>query len=184
MLARMRLRIRSIASLSPSSVSRHKSGSAAMSGSSARKTFADGADESGGLFLLPGREGRRRGRDVGLAHGGASPEQGGCLPPEGVCRLDRSKHIVPPPLAARDHLDPLTASAHTISRMSARYFSSRFRRLVVPLHGQHASYRHRVAQCGFNATLTVIQLRQRSQRPLILDRSQCCYAASPPQSPP
>ena len=38
--------------------------------------------------------------------------------------------------------------------MSALYFSSRFRRLVVHLHGQHASHRHRVAQCGFNATLT------------------------------
>jgi hypothetical protein len=40
--------------------------------------------------------------------------------------------------------------------MSALYFSSRFHRLVVHLHGQHASHRHRVAQCGFNATLTVL----------------------------
>jgi hypothetical protein len=38
--------------------------------------------------------------------------------------------------------------------MSALYLCSRFHRLVVHLHGQHASHRDRVAQCGFNATLT------------------------------
>jgi hypothetical protein len=46
--------------------------------------------------------------------------------------------------------------------MSALYLCSRFHRLVVHLHGQHASHRDRVAQCGFNATLTTIRgfLRQ------------------------
>ena len=43
------------------------------------QALADGADESGGLLLLPGREGRRGWGGVWLAHGGASPEQAGSL---------------------------------------------------------------------------------------------------------
>ena len=78
------------------------------------------------------------------------------------------------PLAARDYLDPLTASAHTSSRMSALYFSSRFHRLVVHLHGQHASHRHRVAQCGFNATLTDMYDGHMAQGQIV---------ATPPVSP-
>src|SRR5439155_21485539 len=65
--------------------------------------------------------------------------------------LDRP---TPPPLAPRDQLDPLTTSAHTISRMSALYLSSRFNWFGVRLHGQHASHHHRVPQCGFNKPLT------------------------------
>jgi hypothetical protein len=64
----------------------------------------------------------------------------------------------PPPLAPRDQLDPLTASAHTISRMSALCFTPRLARLVVHHHGQHASHHHRVPQCGLNAPLTAISM--------------------------
>jgi hypothetical protein len=52
------------------------------------------------------------------------------------------------PLAARDHLDPLTASAHTTSRRRALCFSNRFNRLVVHRHGQHASHNHRGSNVG------------------------------------
>jgi hypothetical protein len=60
----------------------------------------------------------------------------------------------PPPLTARDHLDPLAAHAHTISRTSVLSVSYRFGRFVVHHHGQHASHHNRVAQCGLNAPLT------------------------------
>ena len=64
----------------------------------------------------------------------------------------------PPPLAPRDQLDPLTASAHTISRMSALYLCSRINCCAVRLHGQHASYHHPATQCGFNTPLTAESL--------------------------
>jgi IstB-like ATP binding protein len=38
--------------------------------------------------------------------------------------------------------------------MSALYLCSRINCCAVRLHGQHASYHHRVTQCGFNAPLT------------------------------
>jgi hypothetical protein len=54
----------------------------------------------------------------------------------------------PLPLASRHQLDPLIASAYTISRISALHLRSRINRFAVPLHGQHASCAHRVTQCG------------------------------------
>src|SRR4051812_27557940 len=72
--------------------------------------------------------------------------------------LDRP---TPPSLASRDQFDPLIASAHTISRMSALYLRSRINRCAVRLHGQHASQLHRVTQCGFNTPLTRISTRPR-----------------------
>src|ERR1700750_1143092 len=78
----------------------------------------------------------------------------GCLQP-----LPRNPALLldsptPPPLTARDQLDPLTASAHTISRMSALYLRSPINCCAVRLHGQHASHHRRVTQCGFNTPLT------------------------------
>src|SRR5690242_6247742 len=70
--------------------------------------------------------------------------------------LDRP---TPPPLTPRDQFDPLTASAHTISRMSALYLRSRINCCAVRLHGQHPSHHRRVTQCGFNTPLTLARQR-------------------------
>ena len=64
-----------------------------------------------------------------------------------------------PPLAARDHLDPLRASTLTITRMSARVSlrscRADLRAVRVHHHGARTSRRGAAKQCGGSATLTV-----------------------------
>jgi hypothetical protein len=64
----------------------------------------------------------------------------------------------PPPLAARDHLDPLRPSTLTITRMSARISlrscRADHRAVRVHIHGGRTSRAGAAKQCGGSATLT------------------------------